>query len=275
MLERLKNAAVCALFGAYLLIFGCAVWVSSHQPIRDKIGAGRYYQIETNEISSPYKWKWGKSDPGVALFTFLLCCIAAAQAGLFIIQLRYMNKGLRDATIAAYAARDSADAQRSEFLATHRPRVRIKHLWLANEIWGGQPIRVNLGIVNYGTKEGTLNSTGIRFIVIPKDHPIPFDPHFPDIPGLNIAGWRLIVGVWLTIPDIPGPPLAQQQIIDIQNRRANLFCLGYVSYWDGANNMRITGYCRMLQLPKASTAPLAIENCRFRPFDDPDYEYEN
>jgi hypothetical protein len=116
---------------------------------------------------------------------------------------------------------------------------------------------------------------GMRTIVVLKDHPIPFDPHFNPIP-VEIPDNKLVVGVWLQFKDIPaGPPLTQQEIIDIRAKRANLYCLGYVSYLDAAGNMRITGYCRVLMLPEVSTASLAIENCRFRRFDDPDYEYRD
>jgi hypothetical protein len=45
----------------------------------------------------------------LALFTVLLFCVAVAQAGLFLWQLRYMRQGMRDAEMAA---KDSADATR-------------------------------------------------------------------------------------------------------------------------------------------------------------------
>lgn len=53
----------------------------------------------------------------------------------------------------------------------------------------------------------------------------------------------------------------------------NLYCLGYVSYLDGAKNMRITGFYRVLEIRADALARL--ENCCFRKFDDPDYEYED
>jgi hypothetical protein len=46
----------------------------------------------------------------LALFTVLLFCVAVAQAGLFLWQLRYMRQGMRDAEMAAKAAQDSAEA---------------------------------------------------------------------------------------------------------------------------------------------------------------------
>lgn len=58
------------------------------------------------------------------------------------------------------------ESVRTDFLANHRPKVRIKHLWLAEDIWGGQQIRVNLGIVNNGTVEATLNTMGINSLPV-------------------------------------------------------------------------------------------------------------
>jgi hypothetical protein len=48
----------------------------------------------------------------LALFTVLLFCVAVAQAGLFLWQLRYMRQGMRDSEMAAKAAQDSAEATR-------------------------------------------------------------------------------------------------------------------------------------------------------------------
>jgi hypothetical protein len=47
-------------------------------------------------------------------FTFWLALIGIGQAGLFFIQLRYMRKGMDDATIAAVAAKESADTAKTQ-----------------------------------------------------------------------------------------------------------------------------------------------------------------
>jgi hypothetical protein len=48
----------------------------------------------------------------LAVLTGALVVVAGVQAALFVVQLRYMNKGLADAEIAAKASRDSALATR-------------------------------------------------------------------------------------------------------------------------------------------------------------------
>jgi hypothetical protein len=97
---------------------------------------------------------------------------------------------------------DSVGLARDEFLSTHRPKIRIKHLWLTQDIWGKEQITVSLGIVNNGTSVATLNTVGIRFVIVRAGRPIPFDPSIPDIPGLNVAGQKMPVGVWWTFPNI-------------------------------------------------------------------------
>jgi hypothetical protein len=74
------------------------------------------------------------ADP-VATFTLCLVVIAAAQAAFFVVQLTYMRIGMRDATIAAKAARDGAlaaiqanEINRKNSLVDQRPWVGISAL---------------------------------------------------------------------------------------------------------------------------------------------------
>ena len=169
---------------------------------------------------------------------------------------------------------NSVRLARDEFLSTHRPRVRIKHLWPASDIWNGQEIVLNLAVVNTGIVEATLNTTGIRLVIVAAEQPIPFDPNIPNAPGINIGGSKLATGVWLTINGLrDGTRLTDQQVIDIEAGLSKLYCVGFISYLDAANKMRITGFCRVLTLPPI-IQPI-ISACRFRKFDDPDYDYED
>jgi hypothetical protein len=120
--------------------------------------------------------------------------------------------------------------------AETRPKIRIKHLWLADDIWGGQQVRVNLGIVNTGTAVATVHQIGVRFAVARADHPIPFDPNIPNLPGIP-TGTQLVTGVWMTIQGIgDGTTLTNEQSTHIQQEQSNLYCIGYVSYFDTATN---------------------------------------
>ena len=81
------------------------------------------------------------------------------------------------------------------------------------------------------------------------------------------------VGVWWRYDVKNGIQLTDAENTDIQNGTSKLYCIGYVSYYDGARNMRITGFCRILEIPAAIGAREG--NCRFLKFHDPDYEYED
>jgi hypothetical protein len=192
--------------------------------------------------------------------------LATAAIAAFTATLWWSTRGMLKTT------NKTIDLTRDEFNATHRPRIRIKHLWLADDIWGGQQVRVNLGIVNTGTVVATIHQIGVRFVVARADQFIPFDPNIPGVP----VGAQLVSGVWMTIPDISdsdGTTLTNPQNADIQEGRSKLYCIGYVSYLDAAGRMRITGFCRVLSVPQ-NTLALAT-NCHFFKTDDPDYEYED
>jgi hypothetical protein len=82
-------------------------------------------------------WEWftrgefGELD-ATALFTLALVCVGTIQVGLFVWQLRLIRKSLRDAKIAAEAARDSAEA--AVISAKHMPRIERAYLFLGLEV---------------------------------------------------------------------------------------------------------------------------------------------
>src|ERR1700738_4828548 len=78
------------------------------------------------------------NDP-VALFTFWVAIFTAFLA--------ISTVGLWSATIK------SIRLATDEFRATHRPKIRVKHFFLVSDIWQGEPILVNITLVNNGTAE--------------------------------------------------------------------------------------------------------------------------
>jgi hypothetical protein len=272
MLDRLNSVIVCALFGALVFFYAQQVWLSSHPPRSDEVRGAHYSEIKKDEIYGPYRWKWGESDPALAFFTFCLSFIAAVQAGLFVWQLRYMRDGVRDAEAAANAAKDSVNAQRDEFAATHRPRVRVKHVYLASDIWQKNRIVINLWCVNTGTTDAKLEEIGIRYHVVREGAMLPADPHIPA--AFRTSEVFLQCGINQRIENIDiGRVLSDEENSSIQQEQSKLFCVGYVSYRDAAGRLRITGFCRVLVFPHNTTA--RADNSRFRIFKDPDYEYED
>lgn len=193
-----------------------------------------------------------------ALSTFFIAVFTIILAGASAFQYR--------------AIMASVQLARNEFLSTHRPKIRVKHLWLTSDIFQAEPITVNLVCVNTGATNAILGQIGIRCHVAGSERVLPADPNmaaslFPRgilEPGLN----------W-TVPNLnTGRILAQHEQTDIQQKRANLYCVGWISYLDGDERVRITGFCRVLEVPQGN-AIFTTANARFRICQHPDYEYQD
>jgi hypothetical protein len=168
----------------------------------------------------------------------------------------------------------SIDLARDEFNSTHRPQIRVKHIWLTKDIWGGQPVVVTLVCVNSGTAPATLHEIGITFVVVNVEKEIPANTTINAV--LSPQGERIECGLNYRFTNIgDGTIITEDQNIGIQQERARLYCVGYVSYFDAAKRMRITGFCRVLTFPRSVAANRSAANCRFRIHEDPDYEYED
>jgi hypothetical protein len=80
---------------------------SSHQPSSNPPNSTAE-QIQNAHKPDPFSWDWLTHD-GVVFFTCVLAFVAVVQAVLFLWQLSYMSKGLKDAAIAAKAAKTAAE----------------------------------------------------------------------------------------------------------------------------------------------------------------------
>ena len=132
---------------------------------------------------------------------------------------------------------------------------------------------MNLTCVNAGTAEAIPGEIGLRFHVVRTDRRLPIDPRIQAVLS-GVRQWLPVGRNWETNGINIGFDLTAEQNVDIQQGRARLYAVGFVSYLDKAERMRITGFCRVLRLPSIQV-PRTIQNCRFRRFPDPDYEYED
>jgi len=200
----------------------------------------------------------------VALFTVLL---AMSTVGPGFATVLLWGAGERQIGIVKRAV----DTGRDQFLASHRPQIRVKHLRLANDIWQGEPIIVDLWCVNTGTSDAFIGEVGIAFHVVRNDRALPLEPRMPAIRNFN--GGKLLTGRNWEIPDINiGRTLDNAENVAIQNGSAKIYCVGWLSYLDSVDRMRITGFCRVLECPPSALA--RADNSRFRTHLDPDYEYQ-
>jgi hypothetical protein len=238
------------------------------------------HPIEKTETASTSKQEgqWEKWGEPLIVVTFLLVVVGLGQLGLFWRQLSFIRESLDDAREAAEAARDSVNAQREDFAATHRPKIRIKHLWITSDISQSTPITVKVVCVNIGTSDALLGAIGIRCHVVGNEYLLPADPGIAHTIPLNGI---LTCGRNLTIPGIgpadnlnTGYTLAAHEWADIQRRHAKLYCVGWISCLDAAGRMRLTGFCRVLEPPDGH-AVVTPGNGRFRVCQHPDYEYQD
>jgi hypothetical protein len=162
----------------------------------------------------------------------------------------------------------SIDLARQEFLSTHRPKIRIKAVFLMNErIHHTQPIVVRVVCVNNGVGDATIASYGIECFLVKKGTPAPPDKKLPLITFAQTS--ILESGMSTALPDFHHV-ITNADEAGIRYEESNLYCMGFIHYWDGAGRTRMTAFCRVMKLdnPRALHA-----RGRFDRADEPDYEY--
>jgi hypothetical protein len=255
MLGRVKKALpYIAALAFLLLFFGVGIWESSHPP-----QSPSQNRTAPQKYAPNYEAKKEGPEEAIARYNKYLAWFTA------ILALATIGLGIGNFLQIRLA--------RAEFISTHRPKIRIKHVVLKRDIWQENPIVIDVTCVNVGTGTASLAQLGIDYFVVDKGRLIPIKTAIAAI--RHFGGAELPVGLNCPIETLDiNKVLTAQENADIQQERADLYCVGWVSYLDGAKRLRITGFCRILKLPPIEIAR-TIENCRFRRHRDPDYEYED
>ena len=165
---------------------------------------------------------------------------------------------------------------RDEFSATHRPRIRIKNLWLAAPILPNMPIVVDLLFVNVGNARAIINNIGIDFNVLDVDAQLPGNLEPPSLPNIPIRECGL--GFTIRINGINSPtPLDADNFRHIIAGNQSLCCFGAIEYLDDGpeetRRIRRTSFYRILKFP--NRAINAIGRFVIPKEPDHDYEYED
>jgi hypothetical protein len=245
ILDRMPKWVWFALGLVFLVGFALLVGYSSAQP-------PRYPQAHSTTYATEHESVQDISAQIVARYTKVLAWFTGILA--------LATMGLGASTII------QINLARSEFLSGHRPKIRIKHVWLISEMLVyDEPFTVRVVCVNRGRSDAFMVDYNIGFFVVRRGRGIPVDPQ---IPAVLISG-KLPSGISLPFPDI-SHQITHDEEIGIRNQMADLFCLGSVHYKDGAGRIRTTGFCRKLDL---TSTILRVGRLTFRPVEDTEFEY--
>lgn len=251
---------------------------SDHPPHSEANGKGANKGDEHNQESGA--WDWLTHD-AAGFFTFWLVVVGGFQLGLFAWQLWLIRKSLDDTKGAAEAAKDAAGASkaqvelaRQEFHSAHRPRIRIKNIWLHAPLKAGDPVAIDMLLVNVGDAKAFIFSVGTDFNVISPDAQLPGNLEPPRI----LQDFDCGMGITIRIDDIRSRhPFDDERISAINKGTKILCCFGSVEYFDtgppGNRRIRRTSFYRVFK-PAAHEVG-GMGRFIFPKQPDPDYEYED
>jgi hypothetical protein len=246
---RIPEAALGALVG-FCLSLGVWGWIDSYGPTERQKDECYEAAKKTGQKGDECKSFWERTtyDP-IAFFTLVL---AISTAGLWVATALLYRAGERQFRLA-----------REEMLSTHRPKIRIKAVFLMNQIVGhDEPIIIRVACVNTGATDAALVSYGISLMVIPRGVALPPDWKIPNVP----VQCPLPNGITVALPDFCDSITAEQEI-RVRHAESDLYCLGYLHYWDGLGRSRMTAFCRRFAFDATA------RRGRFVATNDPDYEY--
>jgi hypothetical protein len=267
---RAPKLLIGSLLGAFIIAVGILIGVYlAHQYPGDSAQA---HTDQQTDHSGWHEWLGLPWDAWVAIATFMLF---AATFFLFLVTL----KGIRDQTKltrdSIKLTGDQLALARDEFNASHRPRIRIKHVWLRSEIWGDKKVVVDLVVVNSGDAPAIIIQRAMSTLMISADDTLP-NGHDNWI----ISEERNELGIGRTISFVgltDGRVISDADNASLRDGKKFLFCLGSIDYIDKTEPAKLmkTAFCRRLRMASQMTPGAMGRADRFIRYEDPDYEYED
>jgi hypothetical protein len=174
----------------------------------------------------------------------------------------------------ARLTRDSLRLAREEFIASHRPKIIIKHIWLV-ALGSNQPVTVKIVYANVGDAKAGVSSIGMDFNIINPDAQLPGDLTAPERPYIPYLECGLGATASTNVSSLGS--LNEQKVEAIRMGEKLLCCFGFVEYSDtgpkATRKIRRSAFCRIY---KPSARPIDGMGRFVRPKEsDPDYEYED
>jgi hypothetical protein len=177
----------------------------------------------------------------IAIFTIVLAIVTGRQARL---------------------TRQAINLARSEFISTHRPRVRIRNVALENPLpperrrWyvfePGQAVQGHLYVGNVGGSEAKITSSHCR--VFWTKEPLPMERPYENETGNNFLGNTNLAAGASTIGTFYSIELIQDQAhaVGLGRDGWKLYVMGWVDYLDTNQTPRRTSFCREYRVLEGS-----------------------
>lgn len=203
--------------------------------------------------------------------------IATVFIAWFTYQLRAATVGLKDSTNRLWEAGEKQIAfvgeqldlakkqhslAREEYFATHRPRVAVRRMNMVPV--SGQPTTLSFTMVNTGEAAISHCFWNAQILLL-SEVGVVHGTIFYQTEEMDRYDAPLSVGEGLTRGLKATVTFEPAQLIDLANRNIIVHVVGYVAYTDTLDVTRRTGFFRYYDPGRR----------RFRPVDDPEYEYED
>jgi hypothetical protein len=232
------------------------LWDASHPPYPPQQSSTTYNLHKSNPAAESERPEEAiaRYNLGLMIFTGVLAIATIGLGAISISQLRLA---------------------RAEFAATHRPRIRIKHVWLV-ALGSDKPVTVEIVYANVGDAKAVVSRIGMDFNVINPDTPLPGNMTAPERPYVKYPECGLGVTVGTGNVTSLGS-LDEWRVAAIRDGKKLLCCFGFIEYSDvgpkETRKIRRTAFCRIY---KPSANPIDGMGRFVRPDKpDPDYEYED
>lgn len=259
MLKKLNPEIALGFFVASIFWIAVVGWQASYTPTEKQKDECYETAKRKGYKADECKGFWEKvtSDP-IALFNLILA---------------FSTVGLWGATISLYLAGDrQLRLARDEFDAVHRPKIRIKHLWLTTDVWEGEGVEATVVFVNTGMTPAILLELNFGTCLLRSGRLLPADPNWIKEQTATLIGQRpLEAGMTVELNGLnDGRILKDLDNVAIREGQSKLYFAGAIEYKDRRGAIRKTAFCRVLSFDTDGG-----QRGRFLRFADRDYEYED
>ena len=268
---------------------------SNHQTIADQLSTAidkltsevaswkQHQSSAPNKNEPPADW-WGRGSTILeALSTLVIAILAYCQwrtlkehKKAFESMAGHLESGLVQTTIAANAAKGSADAAKQSFVLSHRPKLSIRFMNPTEKYADAIPISGSCQVFNTGETKAVLDRQWFE-IVIGKH--LPAVAPYQGKHGKRFVDETLVPGnpVEIIFPTDEPRAINTEEYIALANHRdfvqarsgerpthaEDLFVVGWISYFDETKTSRTVGFCQRYNFWTE----------RFERVADFDYEY--